>query len=523
MSHTLPDGTEADSAEPLIPWDEWNQQLAAHVRPADWRNPTPSGPYHLVVIGAGTAGLVTAAGAAGLGARVALIERTWMGGDCLNVGCVPSKALLRASRAAVALRDAQTWGSRLAGPLETDFGRVMSHVRQLRARLSPHDSATRFRDLGVDVYFGTAGFVDPRTIEVAGQRLEFRRAVIATGARAAIPRLNGRAGDGLTPPGLLTNENVFSLTERPRRLAVLGGGPIGVELAQAFARLGSRVDLFTSERGLLPREDRDAAELVRAALIQDGVRIDARAKDLTVEPCAGGWCLHLPARSSEPAKRLDVDHVLVATGRLPNVEGLGLEAAGVRYNEAGVVVNARLQTSNRRVYAAGDVCSSFKFTHAADFMARIVIQNALFRGRASVNQLQIPWCTYTSPEVAHVGIAEHDAELQGIAIDTYRLPWSAVDRAVLDGETAGFMKVHCRRGTDRIVGATVVAAHAGDLISPIALAMQYRIGLRKVARVIHPYPTQADAFRRLGDLYNRGRLTPRVKQIFKLWFRWMVK
>ena len=506
--------------ERLEPWDAWNQQLAANVHPSDWRNPQPAGPYQLVVIGAGTAGLVTAAGAAGLGARVALIERAWMGGDCLNVGCVPSKALLRAARAAVAWRDAEPWGVRFTNSSEADFGQAMSRMRQLRAQLSPHDSAARFRELGVDVYFGSAHFLDQQSLEVAGQKLVFRRAVIATGARAAIPG-QAQLDSGLTRRGdLLTNENLFSLTQLPRRLAVVGGGPIGVELAQAFARLGSQVQLLTSERGILPREDRDAAEVVRLALEQDGVHIRSTAKQWAVAPGPDGWQLTVPATTADPGARFEFDKLLIATGRTPNIEGLNLEAVGVASDAQGVLVDDFLRTTNRRIYAAGDVCSQFKFTHAADFMARIVIQNALFRGRARVSRLQIPWCTYCSPEVAHVGLGEQDAAARGVAIDTYRLPWSGIDRAVLEGETGGFMKVHCRRGTDQIVGATVVAARAGDLISPILLAMQQRIGLRKVAQTMHPYPTQADAFRRLGDLYNRSRLTPTLKRLLQSWLRW---
>jgi len=497
---------------PLFPRDQYNQQLESHVRPPTWENPAPSGRYNLVVIGAGTAGLVTAAGAAGLGAKVALIERNLMGGDCLNVGCVPSKAVLSAARAAAAVRRAGEFGVDVPQNVRIDFSAAMQRMRRLRAQISPVDSAQRFRDLGVDVYFGHAQFVDSNTIEVDGAQLKFKRAVIASGARAAAPPIQG-----LESIDYLTNESLFSLTELPERFGVIGAGPIGCEMAQAFARLGSKVVLVETAHGILPREDREAAEVLQKSLQRDGVRLLCCGKDLRISSDRG---IRLTVDSHGTSYEEPVDKLLVAVGRAPNVENLNLDAVGVQYHSKGITVNERMQTTNPMIYAAGDVCSSFQFTHAADFMARIVIQNTLFMGWAKSTSLVIPWCTYTSPEVAHVGLYEHQASEQGIKFDTFVQPLHDVDRAILDGEDEGFVKVHVRKGTDRILGATIVAAHAGDMISEITLAMTHGLGLRKLGSTIHPYPTQADAIRKLGDQYNRTRLTPFVKRLFGKWLAW---
>ncbi|QEG37246.1 mercuric reductase [Bythopirellula goksoeyrii] len=496
----------------LKPDGPFNDELESNVHPSQWQNPTPAGRYNLVVIGAGTAGLVTAAGAAGLGAKVALIERGLMGGDCLNVGCVPSKAIIAAARAAAAVCSAGEFGIS-ATTDKIDFAAVMERMRRLRAKISPNDSARRFQELGVDVYFGQGRFVDSSTLEVDGQKLLFKRAVIATGARAAAPPIAG-----LDSVDYLTNESLFSLTELPRRLGIIGAGPIGCEMAQAFARLGSQVFLVEAEHGILPQEDRDAAEIVQQALVNDKVTLLCCGKKLEIKAEQGKPRLTVDSHAKSYDERLD--QLLVAVGRKPNVEDLNLDAVGVDYNEKGVQVNDYLQTSNPRIYAAGDICSKYKFTHAADFMARIVIQNALFMGRAKQSKLTIPWCTYTSPEVAHVGMSEKDARAKGIEVDTFVQPLQDVDRAILESEEAGFAKVHVKRGTDKIVGATIVAQHAGELIAEITLAMTADVGLKKIGSTIHPYPTQTEAIRRLGDQYNKTRLTPLVKWLMETWLGW---
>jgi pyruvate/2-oxoglutarate dehydrogenase complex dihydrolipoamide dehydrogenase (E3) component len=457
--------------------------------------------------------LVTASGAAGLGAKVALVEKHLMGGDCLNVGCVPSKALIRAARAAASVRDAAEFGVRVPAGVEVSFPAVMERMRRLRADLSPQDSAARFRDLGVDVFLGQGKFAGPDSFEIAGQTLRFAKAVIATGARAAAPRV-----PGLTDVPYLTNETVFSLTELPKRLGIIGAGPVGCEMAQCFSRFGSEVFLVETEHGILPREDRDASGIVLSALVREGVQLLCCSKDLSLQQTASG--IQINVNSHDKRHEVVVDQLLVAVGRAPNIEDLALETAGVEFDRKRVKVNDHLQTTNRRIYAAGDICSPFQFTHAADFQARLVIRNALFKGRAKASSLLIPWCTYTSPEIAHVGLYEREAPDKGLELDTYTQDLAQVDRAILDSETQGFVRVHTRKGTDQIVGATIVASHAGDMISEITLAMVAKVGLKQLGSTIHPYPTQAEAIRKTGDAFNRTRLTPRVKKWMARWLAW---
>jgi pyruvate/2-oxoglutarate dehydrogenase complex dihydrolipoamide dehydrogenase (E3) component len=498
----------------IRPDDEHNRALLAQVHPADWVNPEPRGRYNLVVVGAGTGGLVTAAVAAGLGARVALIERRLMGGDCLNVGCVPSKSVIRASRLVAEARRAAEIGLPAPRDAENDFGAAMERMRRIRARIAREDSARRYRDeLGVDVYFGSARFLDGESVEVEGRRLAFRRAVVATGARAAAPPI-----EGLAAAGYLDNETVFELTARPRRLGVIGAGPIGCELAQAFRRLGCEVVLFDAAPKVLPREDADAAVVVEARFRSEGIRLLLGAQIEKVERRGDEKRVRVShaGRSEEVA----LDEILVGVGRLPNVEGLGLEAAGVDFDpRRGVHVDDHLRTTNRRIYAAGDVCMEWKFTHAADAAAKLVVQNALFLPSRRLSSLVVPWCTYTDPEVAHVGLGERDAAARGVALETYRVPLHEVNRAVTDGEEEGFVKIHARRGSDRIVGATIVAAHAGEMISEVTLAIVGKIGLRALLGVIHPYPTQAEGIKRAAAAYARSRLTPRVAKLLAGWMK----
>jgi pyruvate/2-oxoglutarate dehydrogenase complex dihydrolipoamide dehydrogenase (E3) component len=496
------------------PKDQYNEALVANVHPPDWVNPEPAPRYNLVVIGAGTAGLVTAAGAAGLGAKVALVERHLLGGDCLNYGCVPSKAIIRSSRLGADLKDAARFGLKVPPGTAVDFPAVMERLRRLRAEISHHDAARRFQGLGVDVFLGAARFSGPGTVEVNGQTLNFARAVIATGARAVDPPVSG-----LAETGYLTNETVFSLTQRPERLLVMGGGPLGCEFAQAFQRLGCRVTLLHKHAHIMNREDIDAAALVQEVFAKEGINLILNAKPIRVLATTTGKLVRYERADREG--EIEVDEILAGAGRAPNVENLGLEEAGVKYSaREGVLVNDKLQTTNRRIYAAGDVCLSYKFTHMADATARIVIQNALFLGRKKLSALTIPWCTYTDPEVAHMGINATEAEKQGITVQTFVKPWSEVDRAIVDGEDEGMVKIHVKQGTDRILGATIVARHAGEMISEVTLAMVGKVGLGTLASVIHPYPTQAEAIRQTGDMYNRTRLTPFLKRLFTRFLAW---
>ena len=453
---------------------------------------------------------------------MALIERHLMGGDCLNTGCVPSKALLSAARAAASVSRAASYGVRTGGAVHVDFSAVMERMRRLRASIAPHDSVARFRELGVDVFAGTGRFAGRDRIVVTDPEsggkeyvLSFARAVICTGGRPAVPPI-----PGLKDVAFLTSDTVFSLTDLPPRLGIIGAGPIGCELAQCFARFGSQVILVESSHGVLPREDPDAADVVRKALIGDGVRLLCCGQNMAVRSDSGKIRLTLESHGTSCDEQ--VDALLVATGRAPVTEGLDLETAGIAYDETGVTVDERLRTTNPSVYAAGDICSSQRFTHAADFQARIVLRNALFRGRMRADALRIPRVVYTEPELAQVGHTHQDAADAGISIDTYTLEFADVDRSVLDGQDEGFVRIHTARGRDRIVGATIVGTAAGDLLSEITLAMNHGIGLRRIADTIHPYPTRAEAIRRIGDLYNRTRLTPRVRSLMKRWLAWTV-
>ncbi len=499
----------------VFPPDPHNETLIANVHPPEWVNPEPTGRYNLVVIGAGTAGLVTAAGAAGLGAKVALIERHFMGGDCLNVGCVPSKGIIRASRAIHDVRAARVFGIGGTEGLGIDFGTVMERMRRIRAGISHHDSARRFRDeLGVDVFMGHGRFIGSDSVEVEGKRLSFERAAICTGARAAALPIPGMA-----EAGYLTNETVFSLTELPSRLAVIGAGPIGCELAQAFARFGSRVTLLEMAPQILGREDRDAAEILHGVFLREGIdlRLGIRISGVSRR----GAHKVITIEESGGTAEVAVDEILMGVGRAPNLEGLGLEAAGIASDPTqGVTVDERLRTSNPRVYAAGDICFPYKFTHTADALARILIANALFMGRQKTTALTIPWCTYTDPEVAHVGMYERDAAGKGIEVTTLTVPLADVDRALLDGEAEGFARVHLKKGTDRILGATIVARHGGEMINEFSLAITNGLGLSAIGRTIHPYPTQAEIIKKLADAHNRTRLTPFVKRVLSAWLAW---
>ena len=496
------------------PMDEYNQKLVSYVHPPNWKNPQPADVYDLVVIGAGTAGLVVAAGAAGLdlGLKVALIEKHLMGGDCLNVGCVPSKTVIRSARVVGEIWNAKHFGINVPQHnIGVDFATVMARMRRIRADISPNDSAERFQKLGVDVFLGSGRFASKNTIEVDEKTLRFKKAVIATGARAAqlsIP--------GIEKAGYLTNETVFSLIQRPDRLAVIGGGPIGCEMAQAFRRLGSEVVLFHNGSHILNKEDAEAAEILQKVLMSEGIRVVLNSQLEEVVTVTEGKRLYFSSNGRRDS--VTVNEILVGAGRAPNVEGLNLEAVGVEYDKRhGVKVNDYLQTTNPKIYAAGDICMNWKFTHAADAAARIVIKNTLFSpfglGRSKLSSLVMPWVTYTDPEIAHVGISEQEAQKLGIEVTTIKIPFSSVDRAIADGEEFGFLKIHHKKGSDEILGATIVARHAGEMISEVTTAIVGKLGLSKLSGVIHPYPTQAEAIKKAADSYRRTLLTSNTKRL----------
>jgi pyruvate/2-oxoglutarate dehydrogenase complex dihydrolipoamide dehydrogenase (E3) component len=499
---------------PIHPLDRYNQELIDQVHPEAWQSPTPQPLYDLVVIGAGPAGLVVAAG---LGAKVALVERHLMGGDCLNVGCVPSKCLLSSARVVSLLKRSSPLGIEVSA-YQADFPAVMERLRRIRAELSHHDSAQRFQEeLGVDVFLGSGAFVGDDRIQVGEHGLRFKKAVIATGARPRIPAI-----PGLDTVTYHTNETIFSLTTCPPVLAVIGAGPIGCELAQAFQNLGSQVVLFHRHDRILNREEPEAADLLQRRLAAEGVHLilSAEIEQITKDP--GQKTIVYQYQGER--HRVTVDEILVGAGRAPNVEGLNLEGVGIAYDrQRGVHVNDFLQTTNPRIYAAGDICLDWQFTHVADAAARMVIKNTLFSpwglGRYRFSQLVLPRCTYTQPEIAQVGVSASEAAQQGIPVDQFKIPLERSDRAVAAGETEGFVQIQVQKGTDKIVGATIVADHAGDLINEITLAMVHKIGLGGISSVIHPYPTQGEIIRKAADAYRKTLLTPRSLALLKFILR----
>lgn len=499
-----------DGFDEILPHDRFNDELLRNVHPPDWVNPEPAKIYNIVVLGGGTAGLVAASEAAGLGAKVALIERSLMGGDCLNLGCIPSKTIISSSRVSEEIKEASGHGVRVLCGAEADFGAVMERMRRLRARISRHDSVSRFRDMGIDVFLGEGRFTGPDSVYVAGKALRFKKAVIATGARPFHPPIKG-----LDDAGYLTSETIFSLTKRPARMAVLGGGSTGCELAQAFQRLGIQVILLHNKARLMDREDPEASAILQEVLSREGIRI-----------ILGGWAIKqvevtgtekvLHVERDSVTDHIPVDEIFVAAGRSPNVESLGLDAAGVLYDSrAGVHVDNRLRTSNKRIYAAGDVCLKYKFNHTAEAAAKIAVHNALLMNRKRFDHLTIPWCTFTDPEVAHVGMYEHEALSSGIEIETFTEYLDNVDRAVLEGEDEGFVKVHIRKGSGEVLGATIVSKHAGEMIGELTLAMTARIDLAQLSHLIHPYPTRSEALGHLAERYSRTLNPARQKALTK--------
>jgi pyruvate/2-oxoglutarate dehydrogenase complex dihydrolipoamide dehydrogenase (E3) component len=499
---------------PTVPAKHDDHRLLEELPSTAWHNPRSVGKYDFVSLGGGPAGTLAACAAAALGAKVALIERDLLGGTCLNTGCIPSKSILRTSRLYADMRGAENFGAQVPKDIRVDFAATMARMRRIRARIGRRNSAERLSALGIDVYFGAARFTGPNTLAVDGRTLRFRKALIATGSRPLIPPVLG-----LVEAGYLTHENVFDLTECPRRLLVIGGGPLGCELAQAFCRFGSQVTIVQNEPMFLSQEERDAAQILSTALARDGVEIHLNTNAVNVRVEGKQKLVNLLSDGNK--RTVIVDQILVGIGRTPNVQEINLEAAGVEYNDvAGVRVNDFLQTTNSRIYASGDVCLEHKFIHIEDASAHMVVRNALFWGRKRLSRLTIPWCTYTDPEIAHVGLYVAEAIRRGIPVKTFTVLMHDVDRAIVDGEEEGFVKIHAQEGTDKILGATVVARHAGEMINDISLAIGSGIGLRTLARVIHPYPTQAAAIKMAADSYNRTRLTPLLKWLLRRWLAW---
>ncbi|HAZ44863.1 MAG TPA: pyridine nucleotide-disulfide oxidoreductase [Cyanobacteria bacterium UBA11369] len=436
--------------------------------------------YDVVAIGGGSGGLVIAAAAAQLKAKVALVERASLGGDCLWYGCVPSKSLIHASRIAYDLKNAARFGIYCQNP-QIDFAKANSHVQNAIAAIQPHDSPERFQSLGVDVIFGEGQFIDRQTFEVNGRKLKARAFACATGSRPKIPPI-----PGLKAAGYLTNEQVFSLKQLPSSLAVIGGGPIGCELGQAFSRLGSEVTIIASSDHLLPKEDPEAALVIQQQLESEGIRVITATRVERVEQIDGKK--HLWAGT----QKITVDEILVAAGRTPNVESLNLEAAGVEVGERGILVNEKLQTTNPRIYACGDVIGGYQFTHVAGYEASIVLKNALFFPVTKANYRVIPWATFTDPELARVGLTEKQAKEQyGDDVYVLKQEFAGVDRAQAEAATKGFAKI-ITRGNGEILGAHLVGASAGELLHEIVLAMSNNLKISALSAIIHIYPTLAE-------------------------------
>lgn len=485
-----------------------------NVRPDDWHNPSPAPRYNLVVIGGGTAGLTAARAAVALGARVALVEKNLLGGNCLNIGCVPSKAIIRTARAYAAMRDAARYGACAPDEARVDFAAVMERVRSIRARVSRADSVNTLAAQGVDVFFGQARFTGEDRVEVEGATLRFHRAIIATGARPNTPNI-----PGLAEAGYITNESAFELTQAPRRLLVIGGGPLGCEMAQVFCRLGVQTTIVQHWPLFLPREERDAAQILSESFARDGLEVRLNTEPVRVRVDGDEKIVDLV--SDDYHSSLTVDAILTGTGRLPNVEGMDLAVAGVTCNDHhGVDIDDFLCTSNRRIYAVGDACLEHKFNNTAAATARMAVRNALLHRRDRLSELTVSWCTYTDPEIAHVGLYARQAIAQGIAVKTFTVPMHTVDRAIADDEEVGFVKIQVVGRSDRIIGATIVSRHAGEMISEITVAMTAGAGLRTLAGAIHAYPTQAEAIRMAADAWERTRPTPHWQRLASAWLRW---
>lgn len=484
-----------------------------NARPPGWRNPRPPARYRFLVIGAGPAGLMAARSAAAMGARVALIEAHLIGGVSANNGCIPSKTLIRTAQAYAMMREAERYGARRPSEISVDFATAMTRVRRIRERLVRIDSPARLAAAGIDLYFGRAHFIGRDAVDVDGLTLRFSKALIATGSRAVLPEI-----EGLDEAGFLNNETVFDLEALPASLLVVGGGPLGCELAQAFARFGTRTLISHREPLFLPCEERDAAQMVSDALARDGVEIHLNSQPTRVSVRDGRK--HVDLLNEGNTATTVVDHILTGIGRQPAVDGLGLAAAGIQYDEqAGIHVDDFLRTSNSHVYAAGDACLQFRFTNTAEASARIVVHNALLFGRQRLSALTVPWCTHTDPQVAHVGLYVKEARERDIPVKTFTVPMHDVDRANTDGAEDGFVKIHVREGTDQILGATIVGRGAAEMINVVSLAMVTGVGLCRLAGVIHAYPTQGEAVRQAAQACATTLVSPLLVGLRRWWLK----
>ena len=453
--------------------------------------------FDLAVIGGGTAGLVTSAGAASLGAKVALIERDRLGGECLYTGCVPSKALIRSAKVLHLMRRAADFG--LDPPeVSFDFAKVIDRMRQVQAQVGKHDSPERFRELGVNLFSDAAALLSPTELQVGAQRIQAKKVVIATGSRSAIPPI-----EGLEATGFLDHVSAFRLSNLPRSIIILGGGPIGIEFAQALARFGVRVTVLEVVGQILPREDQEIAQALEAILLAEGIDIHTCTKAFRIEKDGAEKIVH--GECTGVAMTFRAEEIFLATGRRPNVEGLNLEGAGVSYNGKGIIVDDTLRTTARNIWACGDVTGKLLFTHVAEYQARLVVRNALFPFKSKADYRVVPWCIFTDPEVARVGLTEAEARERFGDVKVYRYNFEDLDRALCDGEAVGLTKLVCTR-KGRILGAHILGPQAGDLIQEVALAMRKGLPVGALSQTIHVYPTLSEVVRRTADQYYREKL-----------------
>jgi len=490
--------TEPSAAPKAKPDDE--TVFLRRVRPERWRNPVPKDVYDFAVLGAGPAGIAAAAAAARLGVRVALIERNRLGGNSLNAGSIPSKSIVKSAGVYAAMHKAEEFGAPMPSEPPLDFAKVMDRMRRLRTRVSEHHSVEKLSALGIDVFFGAAQFENQDTLEFGDTRLRFRKALVATGARPRGPEI-----PGLAEVGYRTSATIFALEALPERLAVIGGGPLGCEMAQAFCRLGSRVTIIQNDPKFLPREERDAAEILSRSMARDGVEI--RLNTTVVGARVANGVRVLQTVNNDVKGEIEADEILLSIGRVPNIEEIGLESAGIVVDaQRGIKVDDFLRTTNPNVYAAGDVCMELKFTNAAQASALIAVRNALSEGQDRQSRLVVPWCTYCDPEIAHVGLHVWEARLRSIPIKSYTVLMHDVDRAITDGSDAGFVKIHVADGTDRILGATIVASRASELINEMSVIMSAGVGMNGLANIVHTYPAESGAIMLAALAYVRNTL-----------------